>query len=72
MKYLGKSDKYKYVYKYRQNTDSNKRLYFGRLTIDSLDKKKTGFSNERECAKWVDLQLIRADREPVNILKRKL
>jgi hypothetical protein len=33
--------------------------------------QKSGFETERQAAIWVDMRLIEAGKEPVNILKRK-
>ena len=63
-KYLGKSDKYKGVYRVEL---SNIPYWYA-----SQGKyKKTGFETEREAGLWVDMRLIEEGEEPVNILKRK-
>ena len=64
-KYIEKSSKYKYVYKYRDSTGNES--YDGAC----VGKKKQGFKDERECALWVDKQLIMKGKEPINILIRK-
>ena len=71
LKHLGKSKTYKNVYKYRQLTNSNKILYFGQIKIKGVTQAKYGFIEERECAKWVDIQLMRAGKQPRNIFKSK-
>lgn len=63
-KYIAKSEKYKYVYKY--STSKGKIFFVGRV----VGYKKENFKNERECALWVDKQLISKGKEPVNILVR--
>lgn len=63
-KYIGKSKKYRNVYKYI-GSNGNK-VFEGRC----LRYKKQGFLNERECALWVDKQLLSKGKEPINILKR--
>ncbi len=72
IKYLGKSETYKNVYKYRYYQRANRIFYYGQLMVNGQKQKKSGFTNERDAAKWVDLQLIRAGKEPRNVLKRKL
>lgn len=64
-KYLEKSKKYKYVYKYRDSS--------GNETYDGIvyRTKKQGFLDERKCALWVDKMLLSKGKEPVNILVRK-
>jgi len=65
IKYLGKSKIYKHTYK---ELRSNGELgWFGNV----WSQKKSGFDNERDCALWVDMQLIRKGKPPVNILKPK-
>jgi hypothetical protein len=64
-KYVGKSKIYKGVYLYRRN--GRQEVYFGEIQ----KKKKGGFETERQAAIWVDMRLIEAGKEPVNILKRK-
>lgn len=63
--YIEKSDKYKGVYKYINSS--------GNETYDGVvcGSKKSGFINERECALWVDKQLILKGKKPVNILVSK-
>ena len=64
-KYTGKSKKYKYVYEYvSRNGDAT---FVGKVG----EYRKQGFSDERECALWVDKQLLYKGKEPVNILVRK-
>lgn len=70
-KHLGKSKKYKNVYKYRNYTNANEIFWYGEIHINLVGQKKYGFTDERECAKWVDLQLIRAGKPPKNVLKKK-
>lgn len=64
-KYLGKSKKYKYVYKCRDGS--------GNETYDGIvcKTRKQGFLDERKCALWVDKMLLSNNKEPVNILVRK-
>ena len=57
----GGSDKYKYVRKALKN--SRDEVFTGRV----LNKSKT-FDKEKDAAKWVDVQLIRAGKKPVNVL----
>jgi len=64
-KYIGKSKKYKYVYEYVSRNGSI--TFEGKL----LGYRKQGFLNERDCALWVDKQLISKGKEPANILVRK-
>jgi len=71
MKSLGKSKKYKNVYSYKLGVGKDIVLYQGSVSINGVVQCKLGFTDERECAKWVDLQLIRAGKEPRNIFKRK-
>ena len=49
---------------------TRKTLYIGSVMIDNKQKRKVTFKSEREAAKWVDMQLIIAGKEPKNILKR--
>lgn len=63
-KYIGKSDKYKYVY--------ISKSFDGIMYTGKVGKKKRMFKDEREAARWVDLALIDAGKEPVNVLKRKV
>jgi hypothetical protein len=65
-RYLGKSKKYKNVCSYQHST--NEILFFGNV----CGQRKHGFKDERKCALWVDTQLIRKGKEPVNILVKKL
>ena len=66
-RYLGISDLYKHVYKHQRK----KSLVFrAELSINGKMRRKE-HDDEREAAKWVDMQLISAGKEPVNILKRK-
>ena len=64
-----KSD-YKNVYIELHPTRPEKTRYIGQIVIDKKQQKKTGFKTEKEAAKWVDIQLIRAGKEPRNILKQ--
>ena len=63
-KYLGKSKKYKYVYESKRPCGNTS--YQGK--VDNYQKT---FLNEREAALWVDMRLIEASKDPVNILKPK-
>lgn len=64
-KYFKKSKKYKYVYIYKNR--------HGELSFDGKvgPKKRQCFKTERECALWVDKQLIEIKKDPVNILVKK-
>ena len=70
--YVGKSKLYKHVYLYKNS--SGDITYHGAI---SKSKKcisqiaKGGFESERECAIWVDKQLLYLNEEPVNILIKK-
>jgi len=64
--YGGKSKLYKNVY-LEGNVGSDAVTFFGQIG----SQRKHGFKTERECAKWVDLQLIRMGKDPVNILVKK-
>jgi hypothetical protein len=64
-KYIGKSKLYKNVTMYRLG---GKQIYY-RGAVCKYSKR--GFETEREAAIWVDMRLIEAGKEPVNILKRK-
>jgi len=64
-KHIGKSEKYKYVYIYRNSVGNI--AYFGKVA----KYKKQGFINERDCALWVDKILLDMNKEPINILVRK-
>lgn len=65
IKYIGKSKKYKYVYEYLSNKGNS--IFQGGV----VGYKKFGFKNERDCALWVDKQLLLKGKKPVNILVRK-
>ena len=54
---------YKYVQVYMFN---NKKLYVSAL----YNRKRKSFENEKECAIYIDKNLIQRGQEPVNILKR--
>lgn len=62
-----KSDKYKLVYKLKNNDSVNNTFHW----FAKVGKKQKNFRTEREAAKWVDLRLIEKGKEPVNILVRK-
>jgi hypothetical protein len=64
-KYIGKSKIYKNVTMYRFR--GKEIQYTGTFSKYS----KGGFETEKEAAIWVDMRLIEAGKEPVNILKRK-
>ena len=61
-KYLGKSKKYKHIYEYRRPCGNTQ--YEGKVGT-----YKRRFFDERIAAKWVDMRLIEASKQPVNILK---
>lgn len=64
--YVKKSDKYKNVYESIQNLDGRKKPVW-RGTVVGMTSPL--FSNERECAKWVDIALINKGKKPINVLK---
>jgi hypothetical protein len=64
-KYIGKSKLYKNVTLYRIG---GKQIYYRGAV---LKYSKRGFETEKEAAIWVDMRLIEAGKEPVNVLKRK-
>jgi hypothetical protein len=64
-KYIGKSKLYKNVTMYRLG---GKQIYY-RGAVCKYSKR--GFETEREAAIWVDMRLIEAGKDPVNVLKRK-
>jgi hypothetical protein len=64
VKMLSKS-KYKYVYIYR--TDSGGLIYQAKVGL-----KQKMFYSEREAALFVDKALIEKEKEPINILIRKI
>lgn len=64
--YLGKNDKYKYVY----NTRQGGRLKFNGSVSRAGIRYAKLFDTEREAALYVDSALIKCGCEPVNILKR--
>lgn len=64
-RYKGKSDTYSNVYKYESKRDGVKwRAKQGGSTSD-------WFETEKEAAIAADKMLIKAGKEPVNVLKRK-
>lgn len=64
-KLIGKT-KYKYVREYLYDKKEN--LYYANLP----KYKASLWSNDiRECAKFIDLILIKYNRNPINILKQK-
>jgi hypothetical protein len=66
----GPHHKYKYVYVYKRN-DSGKVMFAAKLNRQDL-KAAHWFENDREAAKYIDLMLLKAGKEPVNgILCRK-
>lgn len=62
LKYIGKSHNYKHVYEYKEMNGTT-------VWATRLGKQRKNFTDEREAAKWVDLQLIRLGKDPVNVLK---
>lgn len=58
------SDKYKHVYKYSKCNGA-----IVRYETD-ITGQRISFVEERDCAKFVDIELIKQGLEPVNILKR--
>ena len=75
LKTQGKSDKYKNVYKYIDHTG----VIYWRAEMQTTDysgkKRKCKIFNayqEREAAKWIDMRLIEAGKDPVNILTKKI
>ena len=74
LKSQGKSDKYKHLYKY---ICSKGIIYWqAKITItDYLGRRLKGKTfnadQEREAAKWIDMRLIEAGKDPVNILTKK-
>ena len=75
LKHQGKSEKYKHVYK---KIDPKGIIYWNaNITITDFSgrKAKAKFFNadqEREAAKWIDMRLIEAGKDPVNILTKKI
>ncbi len=43
----------------------------GIITWHGIFKNSKWFDNERDAAKWVDMQLIADGKEPRNVMKRK-
>ena len=74
LKHQGKSEKYKYVYKYIDHAGV---IYWkaGITLTDYSGIKKKGKTfnadQERDAAKWIDMRLIEAGKDPVNILTKK-
>jgi hypothetical protein len=74
LKSQGLSDKYKNVYKF---IDHRGVIYWNAMiTItdySGIKKKCKPFNadQEREAAKWIDMRLIEAGKDPVNILTKK-
>jgi hypothetical protein len=74
LKSQGKSEKYKHLYKY---VDPMGVIYWqAKITItdySGIKKKGKTFNadQEREAAKWIDMRLIEAGKDPVNILTKK-
>lgn len=69
--YIGKSKKYKNVYSCYYIASKNRIGFYGQVAINGRLRTKHCFWEERDAAKWVDLQLIREGKEPRNILKKK-
>ena len=61
------NSKYKYVY------PTGISLYLrGWEWIGKVNKQSKLFKTELEAARWVDIQLIRLGKKPVNIFKKKI
>jgi hypothetical protein len=75
LKSQGKSEKYKHLYKY---VDPMGVIYWqAKITItdySGIKKKGKTFNadQEREAEKWIDMRLIEAGKDPVNILTKKI
>ena len=65
-----KKSNYKNVYIGVHPTNTEKNMYISQIVINGRRHDKKNFKTEREAAKWVDIQLIRAGKEPRNILKQ--
>lgn len=63
---MGNSSKYTYVYKLSHERKKSTWMFSG-----CVDGNKKAFKTEIEAAKWVDMQLIRAGKDPVNFFKKK-
>ena len=61
-----KSNTYKHVYKTRKSSTGATFIWQGKI-----GKQGKCFAEERQAAKWVDIQLIRKGKEPVNVMVRK-
>lgn len=69
------SEKYKYVYKYKQMRPQIK-IVWQAMIWDPKEQRKRQKNfpgtdeGERKAALWVDKMLLQMGREPINILKR--
>jgi len=63
-KYIGASKQYKYVYKYLGENGK----YVWEARVDGVSRMKP---DEREAAKTADILLVKAGKQPVNVLTKK-
>ena len=72
MKLIKRVEEYKNVYRFKSKVTDKDFKYFGQVGINKVEKKSKHYKSMRDAAKWVDLELIINNKEPRNILKRKL
>lgn len=66
--------KYKNVYALNRRTQGRDNLkWLAKYRLKGKQRNKTfPLDQEKEAAKWIDIQLIRAGKDPVNILTKKI
>ena len=68
-KLVSRHSDYKSVYKYKNRVTDSEFKYYGSFVFKGIRKRSKTYNNPRDCAKWVDLELIINGKQPVNILK---
>lgn len=66
--YLWPNEEFKNVYEYAD--PQGEIVYEGKIQINKITRIKI-FPTAREAAKFVDLTLMKAGKDPINIFKRK-
>lgn len=68
LKYLWPNEEFKNVYEYAD--PEGEIVYEAKIQINRVTKLRL-FPTAREAAKFIDLALIKAGKDPINVFKRK-
>lgn len=69
LKYIGISKEYKNIRTYKSKL-TQELFYEYRKQIDGVLFRSSPFSDAKECAKMLDLALIKNGHQPINVLKK--